>query len=87
MVVKHIQRVLAEKSSKHQQELQRLGKQVMDEPLSQNVVVLKESSQIVGINTIIQDPETDDVDFIFYFDRMATILIEKYNVFGIRYIL
>ena len=77
MVVKHIQRVLAEKSSKHQQELQRLGKQVMDEPLSPNVVLLKESSQIVGINTIIQDPRTDEVNFIFYFDRMATILIEK----------
>lgn len=78
MVVKHIQRVLAEKSSKHQQELQRLGKQVMDEPISQNALLLKETPQIVGMNTIILNPETTEVDFIFYFDRMATVLVEKW---------
>lgn len=77
MVVKHIQRVLAEKSQKHQYELQRLGKQVMDEPLSSNVQLLKETTQIVGMNTIILNPKTDEVDFIFYFDRMSTVLVEK----------
>jgi uridine kinase len=78
MVVKHIQRVLAEKSNKHQQELQRLGKQVMDEPISPNALLLKETPQIVGMNTIILNPETTEVDFIFYFDRMATLLVEKW---------
>ena len=77
MVVKHIQRVLAEKSQKHQHELQRLGKQVMDEPLSSNVQLLKETTQIVGMNTILLNPKTDEVDFIFYFDRMSTVLVEK----------
>lgn len=78
MVVKHIQRVLAEKSNKHQQELQRLGKQVMDEPISPNALLLKETPQIIGMNTIILNPETTEVDFIFYFDRMATVLVEKW---------
>jgi len=78
MVVKHIQRVLAEKSNRHQEELQRLGKQVIDEPISPNALLLKETPQIVGLNTILLNPETTEVDFIFYFDRMATVLVEKW---------
>ena len=77
MMVQHTKRILHEKSKKHQYELERLGKQVEDEPLSPNVLLLKENRQIVGMNTIIQNPITDPVDFIFYFDRLATILIER----------
>ena len=77
MVVKHIQRTLIEKSKKHREELLRLGKQVEEEPLSPNVLVQKQTKQIVGMHTIIQNPLTDAVDFIFYFDRLATILVEK----------
>ena len=80
MVVKHIQRVLAEKSRKHQKELQSLGKQVEDEPLSPNVLLLKETRQVVGMNTIIENPRTREVDFIFYFDRLATLLVERYVI-------
>ena len=78
MVVKHIQRTLKEKSRRHQEELRRLGKQVEDEPLSSHVLLLKETPQILGMNTIIQNPMTNEVDFIFYFDRMATLLIERW---------
>ena len=77
VVVQHIRRTLSEKSKKHQNELEKLGKQVEDEPLSPNVLLLKQTRQIVGMNTIIQNPMTDGVDFIFYFDRLATILIER----------
>lgn len=77
MVVKHVQRVLEEKSKKHQEDLQKLGKQVEDEPLSSNVLLLKQTKQIVGMSTIIQDPKTDEVDFLFYFDRLSTLLVEK----------
>ena len=77
MVVKHIQRTLTEKSRKHQDELVRLGKQVEDEPLSPNVLLLSETPQIRGMNTVLQNPATSEVDFIFYFDRLATLLIEK----------
>lgn len=77
MVVKHIQRTLVEKSKKHQKELQRLGKQVEDEPLSPNVLLLAQTKQIVGMSTIIQNPTTDQVDFVFYFDRLSTLLVER----------
>lgn len=77
MVVKHIQRTLVEQSKKHQDDLIRLGKQVQDEPLSANVVVLKQTPQVVAMSTILQNQVTSDVDFIFYFDRLSTLLVEK----------
>ncbi|KAK3174618.1 hypothetical protein OEA41_001864 [Lepraria neglecta] len=77
MVVEHVRRRLKEKSRKHQEELQRLGKQAEDEPLSDNVLLLKQTRQIVGMNTIIQNPMTKEVDFIFYFDRLSSLLVER----------
>lgn len=77
MVAKHIQRILWEKSKQHQSNLRRLGEQVEDEPISPNVFVLPESPQILAMNTLLQNPATDEVDFIFYLDRMATLLIER----------
>ncbi|KAL8747388.1 MAG: hypothetical protein Q9190_000734 [Brigantiaea leucoxantha] len=77
MVVKHIQRLLIEKSKRHQNDLKKLGEQVEDEPLSDNVLLLEQTRQLVGITTIIQNPLTDEVDFIFYFDRISTLLVEK----------
>lgn len=77
MVVKHVQHVLQEKSKKHQEDLQKLGKQVEDEPLSSNILLLTQTKQIVGMSTIIQDPMTDKVEFLFYFDRLSTLLVEK----------
>ena len=77
MVVKHVQQSLKEKSRKHQEDLQRLGKQVEDEELSSKAIVLRETSQLKAMNTIIQNPDTDEVDFIFYFDRIAAILLER----------
>lgn len=77
MVVKHIQALLVKKSRNHQEDLKRLGQQAEDEPLSQNVLLLKQSKQITAINTILQDPATDDVDFIFYFDRLSGLLVER----------
>lgn len=77
MVVGHVKRTLKEKSTKHQEELQRLGKQVEDEPLSENVLLLEETREIVAMNTLIQNPATKEVDFIFYFDRLSSILVER----------
>lgn len=79
MVVKHIQLLLVKKSRKHQEDLKRLGQEVEDEPLSPNVLLLKQTKQIVAITTILQNPSTDDVDFIFYFDRLTTLLVERYD--------
>lgn len=77
MVVKHIQLLLVKKSRKHQEDLKRLGRQVEDEPLSPNVLLLQQTKQIKAMTTILQNPATDDVDFIFYSDRLATLLVEK----------
>ena len=77
MIVKHIQRILAEKSKVHQDELRRLGQAVKDEPLSSDILLLKQTKQIVGMTTIIQNPMTDAVDFTFYFDRISTLLVER----------
>ncbi|KAL8920029.1 MAG: hypothetical protein Q9208_006484 [Pyrenodesmia sp. 3 TL-2023] len=77
MVVKHIQLLLVKKSRKHQEDLKRLGQQVEDEPLSPNVLLLNQTKQLVAMTTVLQNPTTDDVDFIFYFDRLTTLLVER----------
>jgi uridine kinase len=77
MIVKHIQRTLQEKSKNHQMELQRLGQEVEDAPLSPDILLLKQTKQVLGMTTIIQNPATEEVDFIFYFDRLSTLLVER----------
>ncbi|KAJ5506143.1 Phosphoribulokinase/uridine kinase, partial [Penicillium expansum] len=77
MVVKHIQRKLQEKSDKHTEALRRLGLVAAEVELPSNVHVLPSTPQFLGMNTILQSPETEQEDFIFYFDRLASILIEK----------
>lgn len=77
MVVQHIRRKLQEKSELHTDTLRRLGLLAAKVELPANVHVLPSNPQIVGMNTILQNPETEQVDFVFYFDRLASILIEK----------
>lgn len=77
MIVKHIQRTLAEKSRMHRDELKRLGQEVGEEPLSPNVLLMEQTKQFLGVTTILQDPATDDVNFNFYFNRTAALLIER----------
>ncbi|KAL4896225.1 uridine kinase family-domain-containing protein [Aspergillus ambiguus] len=77
MVVKHIQGKLDEKSAKHSEDLRKLKLLASELQLSSNVIMLAQTPQFVGINTILQDPETEQVDFVFYFDRLASMLIES----------
>ncbi|KAI9859140.1 MAG: Uridine kinase [Trichoglossum hirsutum] len=77
IVVKHIQRTLVEKSEKHRAELQKLGKVVSEEPLSSNVLLLNQTPQLLGMSTIIQNEDTNREEFVFYFDRLATLLVER----------
>ncbi|KAJ5627489.1 Phosphoribulokinase/uridine kinase [Penicillium herquei] len=77
MVVKHIQRKLQEKSEKHTAELHKLGLIAAKVELPPNVHVLPSTPQFLGMNTILQSPETQQDDFVFYFDRLASILIER----------
>lgn len=78
MVVKHIQRKLQDKSETHTEALRKLGLLAAKVELPPNVHVMPATPQFVGMNTVLQDPATEHVDFVFYFDRLASILIEKF---------
>lgn len=77
MVADHIRKTLNQKSKKHQHDLQVLGKNVEDAPLSSKVVILEQTNQVVGLNSVLLDPETGREDFIFTFDRIATLLLDR----------
>ncbi|RFU32882.1 hypothetical protein B7463_g3452, partial [Scytalidium lignicola] len=77
MVIQYIERRLLEKSTSHRAHLKRLGLAFEDQPLSDRVLVLGQTPQVRGMNTIIQDIGTDPEEFVFYFDRMATLLVEN----------
>lgn len=77
MISDRIHKILQTKSRTHQAQLRRLGQQAEDSPLSPNVVVLPHNNQVRGINTLLMDPELSREDFIFHFDRLAVMLVEK----------
>lgn len=77
MVCDNIERTLQHKSGLHQEELIRLGKIAEDSPLSSNALVLPQTNQIRGIHTLLADPKTTREDYIFYFDRLSTLLVSK----------
>ncbi|KAK6224155.1 Uridine kinase [Pestalotiopsis sp. IQ-011] len=77
MVTQYIERKLVEKSTHHRAALKSLETGYDREPLSERVVVLKETPQIRGMATILQDIDTSSEDFIFYFDRLSALLIEE----------
>lgn len=77
MVVQFIEQKLLEKSTHHRAALTRLELEARTEPLSDRVVLLEQTPQRQGMNTIIHDIDTSSEDFIFYFDRLAALLIEQ----------
>lgn len=77
MVVQNIENTLVIKSKSHRAALRKLGTQAEDLPLSKNITLLKETPQLSGMNTIIQDIDTEAEDFVFYFDRLAALLVEQ----------
>ncbi|KOS20634.1 Uridine-cytidine kinase-like 1 [Escovopsis weberi] len=77
MMVQFIEKKLMEKSTHHREALSRLEVNDLETPLSERVVVLDDSTQIKFMNTILQDIDTPAEDFIFYFDRLAALIIEQ----------
>lgn len=77
MIVKHISRALQRKSALHLETLRSLGQDPTDSPLSQNVKLLLQTPQLMGMHTVIHNRETGREAFLFYFDRMSTLLVEK----------
>lgn len=85
MVSDQIRNTLQHKSNAHQRKLSLLGKVCEDAPLSKNIVILKHTNQVRGINTLLMDPELSREDFIFYFDRLVVQLIETATSVGSRF--
>lgn len=85
MVSDRIHKTLQQKSRLHQLELRRLGKVAEDAPLSSNVTVLERTNQVRGVNTLLMNPEVCAEDFIFYFDRLAVMLVEKACEAGLHF--
>lgn len=77
MVIMYIERRLIEKSKSHRAELKKLGQNTDNEAIPDKVLLLEQTPQLRGMNTIIQDIDTSTEDFIFYFDRLTALLIEK----------
>lgn len=82
MVSDRIHKTLKEKSREHQQKLRQLGQVSEDMPLSNHINILEHTNQVRGINTILMDPDLDREEFIFYFDRLAVMLIDKATEVG-----
>lgn len=85
MVSDRIHKTLKEKSREHQQKLRHLGQVSEDMALSDHINILEHTNQVRGINTILMDPDLDREEFIFYFDRLAVMLIDKATEVGTRF--
>lgn len=78
MIVKHIQRALLAKSDEHIKTLRALGQgHDAEDPLPPSVKVLKDTPQLRAMHTILHDEGSSREDFVFYFDRIATLLVER----------
>lgn len=76
-MVQYIERKLFEKSRHHREALSKLEAECKDKPLSDRVIVLNDTPQLKFMHTILQDIDTNAEDFIFYFDRLASLIIEQ----------
>ncbi|KAK6200329.1 uridine kinase [Scheffersomyces amazonensis] len=76
LMIKHIEKQLILKSSQHLKYLQTLDIKVIDLK-DYNLKILPINNQTRGINSILFDEETERSDFIFYFNRISNLIIEK----------
>ncbi|CAD6574002.1 MAG: Uridine kinase [Tremellales sp. Tagirdzhanova-0007] len=53
------------------------GEQPEEPEMTEGCVLLKQTNQLVGIMTILRDQNTERGDFIFYADRLSTLVVEK----------
>lgn len=76
-MVQFIERKLFEKSTHHREALSQLEAACKEQPLTDRVLILNDTPQLKFMNTILQDFDTSAEDFIFYFDRLACLIIEQ----------
>lgn len=78
LMIGHIKKQLGMKSLSHIKHLKELGTNMkFDLEKFPNISVLPNNNQTKGINSILFDESTKRSDFIFYFDRMANLIIES----------
>jgi len=77
MVQQFIEQKLLEKSTHHRAALTRLSIGAASEPLSNKVIIMDQTAQMCGMHTIIHDIDSSSEDFIFYFNRFTTLLVEE----------
>ncbi|ODV79199.1 uridine kinase [Suhomyces tanzawaensis NRRL Y-17324] len=82
LMIQHIQKQLSHKSSMHLNHLKALGRDLsFDIKNVPNLKLLPLTNQTRGIHSILFDQNTERSDFIFYFDRMCGLIIEKAQEF------
>lgn len=78
LMIQHIQRQMANKSLLHLKHLRQLGRSMtFDVDSFDNLKLLPSNNQTRGINSILFNKTTERSDFIFYFDRISVLIIEK----------
>lgn len=74
LIIRHLLNQLEKKSRLHLKHLAKLGKTL--KPLDQSrIIKLPSGRQLKAINTILLNKNTKRDEFIFYFDRLATMLL------------
>lgn len=78
LMIKHIQKQLATKSTLHLRRLRALGLgPKFDLSKLANLKILPHNNHTAGIHSILFNVDTERTDFIFYFDRIANLLLES----------
>ncbi|SCW00354.1 LAFE_0C02344g1_1 [Lachancea fermentati] len=78
-LINHIKSKLQLKSKKHLKELVKLGYIQNTKALSEmsNIHELEPTNQVLSLRTMLLDKYLTRDDFVFYFDRIATILVSR----------
>ncbi|AQZ13779.1 URK1 (YNR012W) [Zygosaccharomyces parabailii] len=78
LIINHIRSRLQQKSEEHLKELIKLGYSNLT-PVSENSSMheLESTNQVKALVTMLLDKTTNRYDFVFYFDRIATILLTQ----------
>ncbi|CDO95615.1 unnamed protein product [Kluyveromyces dobzhanskii CBS 2104] len=75
MLLNHIQSRLQLKSQQHLKELQKLGSYAVSIDSLKTIHKLRQTNQVKVLHTKLLDKTTSRDDWVFYFDRLATILL------------
>lgn len=76
LMIQHVQKQLYLNSIAHVEHLRSLGRIQLDVDKCENIQFLPITNQTRGINSILFSQNTSRNDFIFYFDRVSSLLIE-----------